>query len=303
LIRNGKPLPAESVENDGLSPRGCKVCDGHRIRLYCRKASAAYYACDDCLSIFQSCSPRKESMVSYTEAEYEIGVYRDYVKARAMKLDHFRRRMRRINSTLSGNSGRLLDIGCACGYFLEVAAECGYDVQGVEFSTQAIKSVREELRPKILHVDVETLSHANAEAYDLVTGFDLIEHLNNPLKFLEQVRGLLKPGGSIAISIPDTSHFLRWWMRSFWPHLAPMQHLCLFSAKSLRIALERTGFEVLLLEPARKTVSIDYLMEQIRIHNPLAYATYKCVRPILPRKTIEKYRRPNIGEIFAIARI
>src|SRR5581483_1544562 len=97
---------------------------------------ATYYICPDCGVIFQHPTPPPASMVSYADAEYEHGLYREYVDAREMKLDHFRHRLKQLSSRI--RKGRLLDVGCACGYFMEVGASAGFDVYGLEFSKAAI---------------------------------------------------------------------------------------------------------------------------------------------------------------------
>ena len=63
---------------------GCKICGSVRTRHYCQKEMAEYQACRDCGALFQHPAPSPEAMASYAEAEYESGLYREYVEARAM---------------------------------------------------------------------------------------------------------------------------------------------------------------------------------------------------------------------------
>src|SRR5215831_13874986 len=224
----------------------CTICCGARTRQYCRKEAAIYYVCSNCGVIFQHPAPPPEAMVSYADTEYEGGLYREYVEARDMKLDHFRTRMKRLSSRV--RKGRLLDVGCSCGYFLEVAAAAGFDVYGLEFSKAAIRAANPSIRSRILCSGIESL---NSEGeYDLITAFDLIEHLGRPKEFLRKSKQLLAPGGILALATPDAEHLLRYVMRSRWPMLQPMQHLTIFSHCALRIALEEAGFTQVSIEPA-----------------------------------------------------
>src|SRR5215472_12701945 len=116
----------------------CTICTSTRARLLCRKDGAGYHACPECRVIFQHPRPTPEEMVSYANTEYEDGVYKDYVEAREMKLEHFRRRLERLLPRV--RRGWLLDIGCSCGYFMEVAAASGFEVEGLEFSHAAISA-------------------------------------------------------------------------------------------------------------------------------------------------------------------
>jgi SAM-dependent methyltransferase len=239
-------------------------------------------------------------MISYVNTQYEKGHYSDYVMAREMKLDHFRWRMDRMRPYLK--PGRLLDVGCSCGYFLEVAAGEGYEIAGLEFSSSAIATADVSVRPCIRQASVEELSQQQGSRYDAVTAFDLIEHLDQPRDFLAAVHSLLSPGGTLALSTPDVRHWLRYLMRSRWPMLQPMQHLTLFSAKSLRCALEAAGFEVALSEAAHKTVSFAYLIDQIRDLNPAVSAGLRTIGKVMPRSTMSRYHHINIGELLVIAR-
>src|SRR5215469_6099119 len=115
--------------------RQCTICSSARTRLLYRKDGAGYHSCPECHVIFQHPPPPPETMISYANTEYEGGVYREYVQAREMKLEHFRRRLERLLPRV--HCGRLLDIGCSCGYFMEVAAANGFEVEGLEFSRAA----------------------------------------------------------------------------------------------------------------------------------------------------------------------
>lgn len=234
----------------------------------------------------------------YAEAEYQGGLYSDYVRAREMKLEHFRQRLDRIGPDL--RPGRLLDIGCSCGYFMELAQAAGYAVQGLEFSRAAIAAAADTVRPNIHCARVEELADAG-ERFDLITAFDIIEHLNDPLALLSQARRLLAPKARLVISTPDAGHWLRPIMGSRWPMLQPMQHVSLFSGPALKLALASTGFGEITVEPAYKVLSWDYLVGQLRTLNPTVHAMAVLGTSVLPKSVATRWRAVNIGEILAIA--
>ena len=76
------------------------------------------------------------------------------------------------------------------------------------------------------------------------------------------------------LATPDTGHFLRYLMRSHWPMLQPLQHMYLFSKKAMRKALEITGFNNIFIQNANKTLSLQYLMGQVKMNNPLLAKMY-----------------------------
>jgi 2-polyprenyl-3-methyl-5-hydroxy-6-metoxy-1,4-benzoquinol methylase len=259
---------------------------------------ANYFICGACALIFQHPLPAGNSMVAWADEEYSSGAYRDYVAARTMKLRHFEDRLIDIGDRVK--PGRLLDLGCSCGYFMEVAASRGFDVRGVEFSRNAIAAASPKVRDRIFE---GTLANMPVDGpFDVVSAFDLIEHVPDPQGLLRQCASLLKPGGTLLISTPDTEHFLRFVMRSRWPMLQPMQHLFLFSRRALASALRAEGFEEVSVDTAYKTLSVDYLFNQIKPLNPLLSGALGTLTRVLPASTLRKYRRINIGEILAVGR-
>jgi 2-polyprenyl-3-methyl-5-hydroxy-6-metoxy-1,4-benzoquinol methylase len=279
-------------------PSACPVCLAGQPTFYCQKQRARYFICDHCGLIFQHPLPTTESMAAWADEEYASGAYHDYVAARPMKMRHFEQRLDDIGDV--GGSGRLLDVGCSCGYFMEVAKSRGFDVQGIEFSSSAIAAATPDIRTRIFQGKLEDMPDKGP--FDVVSAFDLIEHVHDPRAFLRRSAGLLRPGGVLLISTPDTGHYLRYLMRSRWPMLQPMQHLSLFSRKALAGALRAEGFETVRVETCYKTLSVDYLMNQVRPLNPVLSRMLDAVAAGVPSSVLHKYRRINIGEILAVCR-
>src|SRR5205814_675067 len=135
----------------------------------------------------------------------------------------------------------------------------------------------------------------------IVTAFDIIEHVEDPVTFLEEIAGMLVPGGGVVLTTPDTGHALRYLMGKRWPMLQPMQHTTLMSRLGVRIALERAGFQEVVVTTARKTLTLEYLFEQVRDHNPTLHAAYAVTRRVLPGAVRSAPVRINIGELLAVA--
>lgn len=102
-------------------------------------------------------------------------------------------------------SGRLLDIGCAYGRFLEVAAaEGGYDLSGMDLSEHAVEIAQERLEPEGVRIRQGGVldDPFPDEVFDVVTMFDVIEHVPNLKAALAAARARVAPGGILAISVP-----------------------------------------------------------------------------------------------------
>ena len=160
---------------------------------------------------------------------------------------------------------------------------------------------RKDIRPRITIGDVNLLRERGDEQFDAVVAFDIIEHTQNPLKFLEEIRHILRPRGWLMLATPDTDHFLRYLMRSRWPMLQPMQHTYLFSKRAMRYALEKSGYENIGIRQADKSLTLDYLIDQVRVHNPLISRTYKTASKLLPRPVRQGTFAVSIGEMLAYA--
>lgn len=281
----------------------CPICQTHNSAFYCYLKPASYFRCNVCGTIFQYPLPTVAEMVEYANQEYSEGLYKGYIQARPIKHLTFRKRLDMIEARQVGQPGKkVLDVGCSCGYFLDVALEKGYDGYGVEFSSVAISAAQDATRARITQGDVNQLAEMQAASFDIVTAFDVIEHTIEPLTFLADLKKLLKPGGLLVITTPDTRHFLRSVMRKRWPMLQPFQHTVLFSGQSLRQALEASGYHSVELRPARKYLTPDYLSEQVKIYTPLLTKIYGVVARVLPKQVRQMPLPLNIGEVMAFAR-
>lgn len=134
--------------------------------------------------------------------------------------------------------GKLLDIGCAKGFFLKKAAEVGYEIFGVDISKYAVNEARKFLNTnQIYRVDLtnQRLPFRTNEL-EIVTMLDCLEHIENPQNALRDVKRVLKKGGILHIRLPG-----------FERGLHEITHVNFYTLKSIKILLERHGFKILKL--------------------------------------------------------
>lgn len=98
-------------------------------------------------------------------------------------------------------SGRLLDVGCGCGYFLRAARNRGWDIRGIEPSRKSVEHLRRLLGDVELHDSLEDVS--GGERFDAVTMLNVLDHLEEPWRAVESVSGLLRPGGLLLLRVPN----------------------------------------------------------------------------------------------------
>ncbi len=156
--------------------------------------------------------------------------------------------------------GRLLDVGCYTGVFLQVARSRGWKVQGLEPSQWACALA--QAQGMTVHQGTLTTAPWSAPCFDVITLWDVLEHLTDPLGDLQRVHALLVPNGHVALttinigSLPARLLGTRWW----W--LMEM-HLYYFSRGTLTRMLEKAGFQVVGIHQHVRMISVGYLWTRL----------------------------------------
>jgi SAM-dependent methyltransferase len=140
-------------------------------------------------------------------------------------------------------SGRILDVGCATGIFLHEMQQAGWDVAGVEPNQGAAAYAQERFGLPV-HLGMLREAALPGESYDVVTLWDVLEHLHTPWADLVEAHRLLKPGGLIALRIPNLESGGRRWFGPAWLGWDLPRHLYFYPRQALAGALSDLGFEV-----------------------------------------------------------
>lgn len=167
-------------------------------------------------------------------------------------------------------NGRLLDLGCAMGFLIEEAKKWGYDAYGVDISEYAVKIARKLVGESLVKLgkveDLEKLFVRNND-FDIITMFDLIEHLQNPKEVLLKIGRVMKPDAVLVIQTGDAGSFWARIMGKNWHFFAPPQHFYFYSQKNMRELLRQSGYEVVKIQKVGKWVSLRYLFHMMRYIN------------------------------------
>ena len=138
-------------------------------------------------------------------------------------------------------SGRMLDLGSYCGVFLDIAKQRGFEVQGIEPSKWASDYAREHGIPTLTG-NISDLP-ADTAPYDIVTSWDVLEHLSDPMADLRKINAKLKPGGTFAFSTLDFGNWFPRLLGERWPWMMDM-HIYYFDQKVMKRMLEAAGFRL-----------------------------------------------------------
>lgn len=232
------------MQTSVASVKQCLLCGSRRQRPVFEEFGIEIMRCRDCGHVFSSYAG---------EAHYD-GFWADKVgdsehqywsTARARMYDDFLQRF------VAGRSGRLVDMGCGLGFFLKrLARYPQWEGYGCEISPAAVQYAREELG--LTRVTRTRLEDARLPegTFDVVTMWDVLDHILNPDPLLQRVHALLKRRGACFIRTPNiTMHLPRARAKKLLGHLGPgvvylqaRDHLHHYSPTSLRRLLQRNGF-------------------------------------------------------------
>lgn len=242
----------------------CPVCGG-KGKHYANKNSFQVQRCAQCDLMFVW--PMPANSVAVYEGDYFTGAtqgfgYTDYDVDKQPMVPTFQNYLRRIARYVAPATGkRLLDVGAATGFFLNLARAEGWETAGIEPSESAAQMARDK------RLDVKTgllIPGVFAPAsFDVITLWDVIEHLPDPLATMTVVSGLLKPGGLIAVNTPDSSSLWARIMGRQWHLLCPPEHLCLFSNAALDRLLGRIGLTLLERDKIGKSFTLQYVAQTL----------------------------------------
>lgn len=162
--------------------------------------------------------------------------------ANLRNLNFYFYRLRDVIHRQRGARGRILDVGCSSGYFLDVMD--GWERHGIELTAKYAEIARAKYGDNIHRGTLD--DYAGDEAsFDVITLQDVFDHVPDPLATLRACHRLLVPGGLIIIKVHNISCWYAKVTGSRFYALLPPEHLSYFNKKSLRQALSRTGFTVL----------------------------------------------------------
>lgn len=234
----------------------CRACgaEGHEDF---RKRGYVIATCGGCGSGFVP-EPLAE-LDEFDERYFDdrsVAGYAAYLRDRDLIVRNFERRVRWFAAFAPGP--RLLDVGAAYGFLLAAARARGFDPIGVEPVAACAAFAERELGERVLPVTLENADLPPA-SFDVVTLFDVIEHLRDPRAAIARVHELLRPGGLVVIETGDREALLARVCGRRWYYYDPPQHLTYFNQRSLVAMLRACGFA----EPA----AIAHLGRDVSLRN------------------------------------
>lgn len=239
-------------EDTAIEDFRCDVCGNCLARLHKSVTgidSRRYdlVGCTDCSMIVTWPLPGAEQLESYY-ASYGSGctdgiVEWDPINTNRSVIEDCRIKLENIEKYAGiDRRGGLLDIGCGHGFFVHLAKTFGYEASGVDIDGDAVAFGRSEMGLNLEEMPINNLVFSRK--FEVVTAWEVLEHLRTPGSTLKQISDLLAPGGVFAGSVPNMANTFAILQKNL---IVPPEHLQYFNTVSMRRFLEKAGFEPLFI--------------------------------------------------------
>lgn len=278
----------------------CILCNLDDTSLMYRMGQFEIVKCKKCGLVYTE--PQRVGADHYEE-EYFVNKrshergYDNYIADKENIIKTSRRRLEDIREYKQ--TGRLLDLGCATGFFMEVAKNDGWDCFGVDVSKFASNHGKNKLGLNIFHGTLENAKFEN-NYFDVVTMWDYIEHSSNPLDELQEVNRTLKWAGIIVLTTPDINSLTARVFKNRWVSFKPEEHRCYFSERTIAQILEMAGFKIFRKTWGGQFIKLDVLVRRIERYNrPVGHVLGHLKRKFSLGERSVYIKTPDLLRIYA----
>lgn len=218
----------------------CCVCGNNKsneFKLKYQKENFAVLVCNRCS--FHFIPPYYRKKIEYTQ--YKNADVTAAVRAgnNWIKIQRHKLRFKFIQKFVK--SGKLFDLGAGWGHFMLAGKELGYDVYGVEISEQPYLYCVNDLKLPVDHIDFFEMDEA--KKFDVITMWDVLEHIDKADEFLEKCSKLTKSGGYLILQVPQIDSYFAKRHKDKWKMMG-LDHVNYFSKKTITQILANHGYEV-----------------------------------------------------------
>jgi 2-polyprenyl-3-methyl-5-hydroxy-6-metoxy-1,4-benzoquinol methylase len=245
----------------------CPLCSSTDHKLRHRVKEYAYLTCQSCgVSVLSPFPQPEEIKAWYADQTYfslEDGNqgYTDYLSLESGLQRTFARRNKFLGSASFWKGKKILEIGCALGFYPEVLRDIpDMEYTGLDLNTHAINVVREK-GFRGIQGDIENIPEKNH--YDITVFFDVLEHIPDPFAFFASIQQRMNTEGHILFTTPSTKSFLAGISGKNWVSYIVPHHLLLYEPSSLKRLLAACGFNTIKIAPDIQWVPLSFLNERL----------------------------------------
>lgn len=259
-----------------MDPVTCLVCGA----THCRPYLDVLLQCRNCGFVTARTDGAVDCRALYGGAYFKGEEYLDYSGDEAFLKKNFQRRL----ADVLGHTpdGRLLEIGAAYGFFLDLARR-HYDVLGYEVNEEAARHARDRLGLDVRTDDFLRASDSDLGGpVDVTVMWDVIEHLEHPDRYIQRIAEVTRPGGTLHITTGDIGSALARLRGRKWRMIHPPTHLHYFDRRTLPRLLARYGFRTLDIRSVGVARSLRQILYSVLVLRLSQAAAYERVQRWLP---------------------
>ena len=218
----------------------CVLCEGNRdgFREFAGVRGWHYVRCVNCGLVFLDPQPTDTELTHFYNHgyRYDFARYQESIPKQYVWLE--------MLEGAAGSPGRLLEIGCSYGCFLSAARDRGWSAEGIELNKEAANYARSTLKLSVTQGRVADLQGQSSARFDAVAAWHVLEHDPCPGTLVEDAYSLLRPGGILALRVPNLDSTVARLAGSCWQWLSPPEHVCMYTRSTLSRLLTKYKFEI-----------------------------------------------------------
>ncbi len=222
----------------------CPVCGSGRRKKRWDLGSFVFYRCLDCSLNYQYPRPVQDELVNRYDKEYfsyEIENEKVFLSLMLKSLEDVDFKVK--TEEFFPGSPSFLDVGCATGMLLENMRNEGWSVKGVEVCRESAEYGRTKRGIDIVNAPFNEAAFRD-ESFDVIHSSHFVEHITDPADFFSEAFRVLKPGGLLVTTTPNSSSFQAAVYGKMWRSVIA-DHMVLFPIKTLKKVVSDSGFKIL----------------------------------------------------------
>ncbi|MEO0560760.1 MAG: class I SAM-dependent methyltransferase [Chloroflexota bacterium] len=298
------------TDNPNTSPRisaelprhhiPCNLCGSENRTPFMPQNGKGLVQCNNCGLVYVSPRPDATELYAlYGETYFRndddgtVG-YHDYIADERNIRRTFNRRLDILHRFIQPGSGRkLLDVGCAAGFFIDEADRRGWQVEGLDVSGFAVEYVQEQYGHEAYNTSLLDADNLEDESYSLLTMWDVIEHVPDPKANIERASELLHSGGVFALITPDVGSLVAKLTGKRWiGYKLSEEHVYYFSIRTLSRMLNEAGFDVVDIRHEGKFVTLRLFLDRLGFYAPFLSQPLQAVERALNLSERSAYINP-----------
>jgi 2-polyprenyl-3-methyl-5-hydroxy-6-metoxy-1,4-benzoquinol methylase len=227
------------INDKYLEKRSCPVCEADQSHEVFKKTGGTYVVCGRCSMVFINPVFKDQELVKYYQMNNS-----NQAQAHNSEIEFYRRIYASGLNLLARykSGGSLLDIGCSSGLFLDIAAS-RYSSYGIELNKAEVRIARSKGHA-VWDQPIEMVSFGNDDKFDVITLWDVFEHIKDGKTYLQKLKPRLREDGVIFLQIPNVGSLAARVMRDKCNMFDGLEHVNLYSLDTIKMMALRAGYKV-----------------------------------------------------------